>query len=763
MNRFFIKLFLLCTFVCTVFKHAHAQDLIANDDVLRTGPSQTVRRSIIRNDVIPGETYSWKLITLPAAAQGTAVIKDEYLIFTPATGFHGTFSLRYELSGSGLTDSADITVIVSEHNNPANIIDPDLECYSYMPADLPFGIRKKYRTEPDSGTGDYIDAMTAPLVGDLNGDGKPEIVIMGNSGLSGGGASTQYQYINIYNGQTGARLFRYDFTALGTGYSAMDMGSPYHRSPTILALADLDGDGMGEIVMCHSKSGRVAAFKPVFSGSTITAINRMWEGHDKNGSPVSYKAPATAAQTGSKDYFGYPNPYIADLDADGIPEVIVYNKIYNGATGALLMSWQNSAPTARASSVTGTAGLYDLNSISPVSFAAADTVRKAAMTGRRPAGGYYSDRYLAVPAIADIDGDGQQEIITGNRIHRFNIGNKQDHTQNSYTSTEGPQSVTVVENGLNVTYSLSDGFTRVADIDGDGELDIIVACPGNDGSLDVKIIVYVWSPGSPGAVKACVSFYSDGDHGSFSIPFIGDINGKADGWDGSGWTRKLPEICILGGVMHIDNTYVNGGRTGVSFHPRANAGELTGKFNKTPTGGAGHIAGLTWDASATAPTDRLKISWGMEHADFSDNTGITLFDFDNNNAADLCYRDERTLRVISPAKSGRDYVPLNEVPGAGSSVMFSTSVYSGTAFEYPTIADVNMDGSADIVVTNTGSYSVARSQGWVEVYEYSGHKWAPCPPVWNQGMYDPRQVREDLKINARPVPMLAQFVKNGET
>jgi hypothetical protein len=30
-------------------------------------------------------------------------------------------------------------------------------------------------------------------------------------------------------------------------------------------------------------------------------------------------------------------------------------------------------------------------------------------------------------------------------------------------------------------------------------------------------------------------------------------------------------------------------------------------------------------------------------------------------------------------------------------------------------------------------------------------------------MYDPRQVREDLKINARPVPMLAQFVKNGET
>jgi uncharacterized repeat protein (TIGR02543 family) len=228
--------------------------------------------------------------------------------------------------------------------------------------------------------------------------------------------------------------------------------------------------------------------------------------------------------------------------------------------------------------------------------------------------------------------------------------------------------------------------------------------------------------------------------------------------------------------MYIDRADSYGGsRTGVKFHPATdtelrrgvgwdnNSNASNSRFNRNVSGRDGHIIALTWDDNATDPMDKLKVSWAMEHEDSSNNTGITLFDFDNNNAADLCYRDERTLRVISPAKSGRDYVPLGETVSSTSSVMFSRAVYCGTAFEYPVIADVNMDGSADIVVTNIGSYSLDRSRGYFEVFEYSGQKWAPCPPVWNQGMYDPLQVREDLKINARPASMLTEFEKNGET
>ncbi|MDR2407420.1 MAG: Ig-like domain-containing protein [Bacteroidales bacterium] len=404
------------------------------------------------------------------------------------------------------------------------------------------------------------------------------------------------------------------------------------------------------------------------------------------------------------------------------------------------------------------------------------------MTGRRPTNeDPYTDNYLAVPAIVDIDGDGKLEIITGNRIHKFNISDTLDHRNNTYTTMEGPVSVTVPEGKGNGTYYLNDGYTRVADIDGDGVLDIIVVCSGDYAHDDDKIIVYVWDTIHPGSVKACVSFGGDTRHGSFSIPFIGDINGKLDGWNGSDWTKKLPEICILSGGVYINRANTVGDRTGIKFHPKSDVNLRRGagsngwdnndnttanrRFNRgIGSGFEGHIIGLTWDDSATLVEEKLKISWGMEHADASDQTGLTLFDFDNNNTADLCYRDEKTLRVISPGKSQRDYVELNEnTTSPNTSVMFSTPVYSGTAFEYPVIADVNMDGSADIVVTNTGITNNQYSGGWVEVYEYVGTKWAPCPPVWNQGMYDPTMVREDLKINARPIPMLTAYTKNNKT
>jgi hypothetical protein len=414
------------------------------------------------------------------------------------------------------------------------------------------------------------------------------------------------------------------------------------------------------------------------------------------------------------------------------------------------------------------------------------------MTGRRPGSGRYSDNNLSVMAVVDIDGDGMQEIITGNRIHKFQFNSLTDHTQNTYTTIEGPLSVNLTENpnGTKTTLYLTDGFTRVADIDGDGNLDIIVATFANNGDLNVKILVYVWDLQSTSQVKAVTTFDSRGTHGNFGIPVIGDINAKNDGWDGRRYAKKLPEICIIGGDIYIDRTTANGGRSGLEFHPvtdekirqgtSSSAGVAAGwnndqtsnvnrRFNREVSGGDGHIIGLTYDAQATDVEGRLKLSWGMEHADASDNTGFTLFDFDNDGAMDLCYRDERTLRVISPRRAnndlGSDYVVITEdETTAGTSIMFKTNVYSGTGFEYPTIADVNLDGSADILVTqNSNGYSVSAAAGYIRVFEYSGQKWAPCPPVWNQSMYDPMQIREDLKINARPQSMLTPYTKNGET
>ena len=716
----------------------------------KTGPLQKVRVGVVNNNSCQDSTLQIISVLNPLTEGTATVVSGGYIEFVPGINCRDTtVDILYSITCNGVQETDTLSVEVAKYNQPVNVIDKNVSCYNVMPNNIQFGIKEKFRTA--NTTGFCVDGFTSPLVGDLNGDGKPEIVAAGVIQAFSAGTATDTRYINIYNGQTGNLMIRYD---LGANYR---MGYPYHRAPSQLALADLDNDGIAEIVIALS-NGEVRAYKPIFNGTSITTLNLMWQ------STVNYAAPLTA----DFNRFGYPHPYIADLNGDGIPEIIIYNKIYNGATGSLLMSWQNAATTPKFSSIaTGVGGLTDVTSAAPTTQTNANAVRNVAMTGRRPGNGTYSDAFLSVPVIIDIDGDGNQEIITGNRIHKFQFNSLTNHTLNTYTTIEGPLSVTITENpnGSQTTHYLTDGFTRVADIDGDKNLEVIVITPCDNGSLNTKILVCVWDPVSL-TVKAASTFYSNGANGNFGIPFIGDINGKKDGWDGTAYTRKLPEICMIMGNTYINRATTNGGRSGLLFHPLAGTELLNGSFNSTAFE---HIIGMTYDANAAAIDERLKLSWAMQHDDRSENTGMTLFDFDNNGTMDICYRDEITLRVISPANgnngAGRDYVTLTETASTpGTSIMFSTPIFSGTGFEYPTIADVNMDGSADIVVMQSATArNVSAVAGFIIVFEYNGPKWAPCPPVWNQSMYNPTQVREDLKINARPQSMLTPYTINGDT
>lgn len=762
-------------------------ELTVNNDTAYTSPVQEISVDVTVNDLLTCSDYIVNIVTPLASIPGTAIVSGDYIVFTPAVGFHNQWiNIEYSIECNSVTRNAYLSIFVSEYNTPLNVVSQHAECIDTMPNSVTFGIQRKFRTENGSPASGYcIDGFTSPLVGDLNGDGKPEIVMLGVAGTYGGLARNAARYINIYNGQDGTRLYRYD---LGAKYNQSSK-TGYHRPVSALAIADVDNDGIGEIIYTRP-DGAVLCYKPIFSGTNIIGMLQMWRGNAL-GTNVSAKAPLTSASV-----FQVPAPYIADINGDGIPEVIVYNKVFNAKTGALLMAWQGMAASAITSNYTSASGLANNSYSSPTIHANATNVRNVAMTGRRPGNGTYADEFVSIPAVWDIDGDGQAEIITGNRIHKIQINSLTNHTLNTYITIEGPQYVDLPEgvSGASKRIYLSDGHTRVVDIDGDGYLDIVVVSYVNDGSLDVKVLVYVWDPRYPSEVKAAITYYSDGAHGNISIPFVGDINGKMDGWDGSGYTKKLPEICILTGAVQINSKYSStqtSGRTGILFHPTSdellrqgtagNRGMDAGwdnnqtsnsnrRFNRCYSSKslAGHIIGLTYDAQAIYVYERLKLSWGMEHSDRSHQTGITLFDFDNDGAKDLCYRDETTLRVISPKRGnngagpyggGSGYTTLSETTStAGTSIMFSTPIFGGTGFEYPTIADVNLDGSANILVTQSANkQDIDGSRGFINVYEYSGVKWAPAPPVWNQGMYYPLQINEDLTVPARPQSLLTKY------
>ena len=757
-----------------------AQNFALADDNAVTGPFRKVRVNVAYNDTIPCSDYTMNVAVQPAT--GTAVaLSGGFIEYTPdvKTISHAdnaivSVDVVYEVMCGAVKRTATLKVTVKNRNNPANIIPSDVACYDTMPDNMSFGIVEKFHTAPgenpdaDAITRYYgIDAFTSPLVGDLNGDGKPEIVIMGTSSTFSDYEVPQTS-VNIYSGQTGGLKHMamlggsappgslsksVDYSVLNL--TTYDMGAIFHRAPSILALADVDADGIGEILYCDANRGDVYALEPTFEGEKIVSCSIKWK------SSEPYKTVTGTAE----GKFSYPHPYVADLNGDGIPELIVYNKIYNARSGQLLMAWGGGKDDGENGEYNSDKdGLKDVTDENPTTENAAKKIRAVAMTGRRPHNGGFYDRDLAVPAIVDFDGDGQQEIITGNRIYRFNLTNTNGVDGNTYSIRNGPASVTlpVTENGIMQIFHFNDGFTRVADIDGDGLLDVIVATGVNTTDDHRNILVYVWNPEN-GEVKAAVTFYAHTNHGTFGIPFVGDINGKREGWDGSDRTRKLPEICILTGGVYINrtNTYY-GGRTGLAIYPGIDPGNgLTAdRFGKKPTNdngapiGEGHIIGLTYDAQAVKLEERLKLAWAMEHKDNSNNTGITLFDFDNNGSMDICYRDMESLRVVSPANSGADYVRIGEKDD--SSVLFERVIYNNTGFEYPVIADVNMDGSADIVVTGH-HVNKANAVGLVYVFEYDKRKFAPCPPVWNQSMYDPRQIRENLQVNARPVSMTAKY------
>jgi hypothetical protein len=65
---------------------------------------------------------------------------------------------------------------------------------------------------------------------------------------------------------------------------------------------------------------------------------------------------------------------------------------------------------------------------------------------------------------------------------------------------------------------------------------------------------------------------------------------------------------------------------------------------------------------------------------------------------------------------------------------------SNTMFDYPTVADVDADGQAEIVVCHNSFGSA------VSVYGDRSGAWRPARKVWNQHAYDINNINDDLTV-----------------
>jgi len=346
----------------------------------------------------------------------------------------------------------------------------------------------------------------------------------------------------------------------------------------------------------------------------------------------------------------------------------------------------------------------------------------------------------ATPAFADIDGDGLPELVTvwnDAGIYRLKAF-EHDGAVKWANIVDGNQ---VVVQGYRES-----GAVAIHDLDGDGDAEIVF----NHEVYD-HLGVLLWSVLSPlpGEIEASFGVDLDGD-GLLEV-VMGHAAFHHDGtlyWDnypkitsqaiaqvGNLDDDPLPELFITSGqglwMVEHDGTVKWGPALPTGVKP---AGYLTwqrpGTIHDFDGDGVAEYASSSRDFYAVYegpnPSDVL---WKAMILDSSGAAGSTAFDFLGDGVAEAMYADEQSLRIYD---------------GKTGDVLLTQARFSPTLSEYPVVADVDNDGSAEILLV---SYS---GKPALQVLRDAEDRWVPARRIWNQHAYYVTNVREDGTLPTVP-------------
>jgi len=307
----------------------------------------------------------------------------------------------------------------------------------------------------------------AVAVGDVNGDGKPDIVVTNN---------IAYSVSVLQNTSTP-----------GTVSFAPKVDFATRVFPNSVAIGDLDGDGKPELVVTNSGVSRISIFQ---NTSTSGNIN------------TNSFAPKVDFIVGSQP----SSVAIGDLDKDGKPDLVVAN--LSSATVSVLRNTSTRGSITAASfsdngqfqtgALPGSVAIADVDGDGKLemlvanydaNFNSISIFRNTSTVGNINAASFASrvDFTTATNprsiSIGDVDGDGKPDLAVAN----YNSGSV---TVLRNTSISGSINTNSFAAKVDFTTAINPRSLSVGDVDGDGIPEILVGYE----SIDAVSILQVAAP-----------------------------------------------------------------------------------------------------------------------------------------------------------------------------------------------------------------------------------------------------------------------------
>ncbi len=323
--------------------------------------------------------------------------------------------------------------------------------------------------------------------------------------------------------------------------------------------------------------------------------------------------------------------------------------------------------------------------------------------------------FTVTPAIGDIDNDGIPEIIAADGAGFSGTAHilafEHDGTL-KWTST--------------ATWTHQQGGSlALADLDNDGDVEIIAhgLVLDHNGQLVFEAPAQVTGNNAPTAADL------DGDDD------LEVIHGRsAYHHDGSVYYLNQQVIAGFPQVADLDDDpepeIIVNSNAGITILEHDGTIKV---LNANPLGGSGFRPSTIHDfdgddisefAVSTAAKyavyeSDVTVKWSADVQDGSGWAAGTAFDFDGNGIAEAMYGDEVNLYVYD---------------GNGQTLL-SVPRSARTLTEYPIVADVDNDGSAEIVVVSDAGFQNNQTAPTVQVIRDIEDRWIQARRIWNQHTY----------------------------